>query len=42
MALMAYYDLEFHHMDVKKVFLNWNLYEKVYMRQPESFVVKEK
>jgi hypothetical protein len=31
MALVAHYDLELHHMDVKTVFLNRDLYENIYM-----------
>ena len=42
MALVAHYDLELHQMDVKTAFLNGDLYENVYMAQPESFVVEGK
>lgn len=42
MALMAHYDLEFHQMDVKTIFLNGDIYEEVYMRQPNGFVVNGK
>ena len=42
MALVAHYDLELHQMDVKTAFLNGDLHENVYMRQPEGFVVKGK
>ena len=35
---MAYYDLEFHQINVKSTFLNGNLEEEVYMDQPEGFV----
>jgi hypothetical protein len=41
-ALVAYYDLELHQMDVKTAFLNVDLYENVYMAQPKSFVVEGK
>ena len=41
MALLVYYDLELHQMDVKTVFLNGDLYENIYMAQPKSFVVEE-
>ena len=42
MALVAYYDLELHHMDVKTTFLNGDLYENVNMVQPKGFVVEGK
>ena len=42
MALVAYYDLELHQMDVKTTFLNGDLYENVYMAQPKAFVVEGK
>ena len=37
MAIVAYFDLELHHMDVRIAFLNGNLVEDVYMSQPISF-----
>ena len=37
MALVAYYDLELHQMDVKTAFLNGGLNEEIYMMQPEGF-----
>jgi hypothetical protein len=37
MALVAHFDLEFHQMDVKIAFLNGDLDEEVYMKQPEGF-----
>jgi hypothetical protein len=37
MALVAHFDLELHQMDVKTTFLNGDLEEKVYMKQPEGF-----
>ena len=37
MALVAHYDLELHQIDVKTVFLNGNIDEKIYMVQPKNF-----
>jgi hypothetical protein len=37
MALVAHFDLELHQMDVKTAFLNEDLEEYVYMKQPEGF-----
>ena len=37
MVLMTHYDLELHQMDVKKTFLNGDLYENDYMAQPKRF-----
>ena len=42
LALAAIYDLEIHQMDVKTAFLNGDLEEEIYMKQPEGFVVKGK
>jgi hypothetical protein len=37
MALVAHFDLELHQIDVKTTFLNGDLEEEVYMKQPEGF-----
>ena len=37
MALVAHFDLELHQMDVKTAFLNGDLKENVYMKQPKGF-----
>jgi hypothetical protein len=37
MALIAHFDLELHQMDVKTTFLNEDLEEEVYMKQPKGF-----
>ena len=42
MVLLVHYDLELHQIDVKKAFLNGDLYENMYMAQPKGFVVEEK
>ena len=34
MALVAHFDLELHHMDVKTAFLNCDIDETIYMVQP--------
>ena len=38
LAIAAYHDYEIWKMDVKTAFLNGNLFEDVYMTQPEGFV----
>ncbi|KAH9686891.1 hypothetical protein KPL70_014557 [Citrus sinensis] len=41
MALVAHFDLELHHMDVKTAFLNGDIEETIYMVQPENFVLED-
>ena len=38
-AIAALYNLEIHQMDVKTTFLNGDLNEEIYKKQPEGFVV---
>ena len=40
--LAAVRDLNIYQMDVKKIFLNGELEEKIYVEQPEGFVVPGK
>ena len=37
LALVAHFDFELQHMDVKTTLLNGELEEEVYMKQPERF-----
>ena len=37
MELVAYFDLELQQMDVKTNFLNEDIKEEVYMKQPKGF-----
>ena len=41
LAIAAYHDYEIWQMDVKTTFLNGNILEDVYMRQPEGFANPE-
>jgi len=38
MTLVAHFDLELHHMDVKTTFLSGDIDETIYMVQPKNFV----
>ena len=40
-ALVAYFDLELHQMDVKTLFFNGNIDETIYMVQLENFVSED-
>ena len=40
MALVAHFDMALHQMDVKTAFLNGDLEEEVYMKQPEDFILE--
>ncbi|CAL2233251.1 unnamed protein product [Prunus armeniaca] len=40
MALVAHFDLHLHQMDVQTAFLNGNLIEEIYMKQPDGFIQK--
>ena len=42
MALVAHFDLELHQMDVKTAFLNRDLEENVYIKQPKGFFIEGK
>ena len=37
LALVAHFDLELQQMDAKAAFINGDLEEEVYMKQPEGF-----
>ena len=41
MALVAHFDFDLHKMDVKAAFLNGNIEEEVYMKQPKGFSSSE-
>ncbi|GJS23268.1 zinc finger, CCHC-type containing protein [Tanacetum coccineum] len=41
LALVAIHNLVIHQMDVKRVFLNSDLEEEVYMKQPKGFVMPD-
>ena len=42
MELVAHFDLELHQIDVKTTFLNGDLLELVYIKQPDGFQEKGK
>jgi hypothetical protein len=42
MSLATTFDLEIEQIDVKTTFLNGDLEEEIYMKQPEGFVVRGK
>ena len=42
LSIAAHFDYEIWQMDVKIAFLNGNLEEEIYMKQPEGFIVKNK
>jgi len=37
LTMVAQFDLELEHMDVKTAFLHGELEERIYMKQPESY-----
>ena len=41
MELVAHFDFDLHQMDMKATFLNGDLEEEVYMKQPEGFSSSE-
>jgi transposase InsO family protein len=42
LSMAAHYDLEVHQMDVRTAFLNGDLEQDIYMKQPEGFVASGK
>ena len=42
LAIVAQFDLKLEKMDVKTTFLHGELEEKIYMKQPESYIQKGK
>ena len=41
MVLMAHFNLELHHIDVKTVFLNGDIDKTIYMVQPKNFMSED-
>ena len=39
-ALTSFYNPFVHQIDVKTTFLNGNLFEEIYIEQPEGFVLR--
>jgi hypothetical protein len=42
LSVVAAFDFEIEHMDVKTAFLHGDLEEEIFMKQPEGYVVKGK
>ena len=42
MALSVQYGFQLHHVDVKTAFLNGDIEEEVYMKQPKGFATEGK
>ena len=42
LSIIVSFDLEVEQMDVKKMFLHWDLEEEIYMKHLEGFLVKGK
>ena len=40
LALVVWYHLKLHQMDVKTAYLNGELKENIYMKQPERYIEK--
>lgn len=41
-VIVALHNLEIHQMDVKTVFLNGELHEKIYIEQPKGYIIPGK